>query len=194
MAPVFKRIRALMTAGVFVLLPTTVLVMVLGKGYSMIHPVMLKLALALGFDSLVGGRFVVVLGILLLCLVAGMVVSMTHGSGGRWVERNILHFIPGYAYIHMRLHDMLAAESGKQHEAVLARIDDGWSPGMLVERGPDGRCVVFMPDVPQGNSGSIYIVEPDQVKVLDVPFHVLNDSVRNYGKGLLALEAMKKAS
>jgi hypothetical protein len=194
MANVFKRLRALMAAGVFILLPTTVLLLVLAKGYSMIHPVMLKLALALGFDSLIGGRFVVIMGILLLFLLAGSLVGLTQGVGSKWLERNILHFIPGYAYIRMRLDDMLAAESGKQHEAILARIDDGWSPGMLVERGADGRCVVFMPDVPQGNSGSVYIMEPDQVKVLNVPFSELNDSVRNYGKGLLAMEATKKVS
>jgi hypothetical protein len=40
----------------------------------------------------------------------------------------------------------------------------------------------------------VYIVEPDQVKVLNVPFSELNDSVRNYGKGLLAMEATKKVS
>jgi len=194
MAHLFKRLRALMVAGVFVLLPTTVLILVIGKGYSMIHPVMLKLALAMGFDSLVGGRFVVIMGILLLCLLAGTIMSVTHGSGSRWVERNILHFIPGYAYIHMRLHDMLAAESGKQHAAVVARFDDGCVPGMLIERGADGRCVVFLPDVPQGSSGALYIMDPDRVTELDVPFHTLNDSLRNYGKGLLALEAMKKAS
>jgi uncharacterized membrane protein len=194
MANVFKRLRALMAAGVFILLPTTVLLLVLAKGYSMIHPVMLKLALALGFDSLIGGRFVVIMGILLLFLLAGSLVGLTKGVGSKWLERNILHFIPGYAYIRMRLDDMLAAESGKQHEAVVARFDDGSVPGMLIERGADGRCVVFLPDVPQGNSGALFIMDPDRVTVLDVPYHTLNDSMRNYGKGLLALEAMKKAS
>ncbi|MEX1131891.1 MAG: hypothetical protein WEC15_01590 [Flavobacteriales bacterium] len=193
MSILLKRLRALFIAGLFILLPFTVLVLVLGKGYAMIHPLMEKVAIALGLESLMGVRVLVVGGMLVLCLVAGALMGFTRGAGSRWLEQNLLHFIPGYAYIRMRLDDVLAAESGKQHEAILARIDDAWSPGMLVERGEDGRCVVFIPDVPEGSSGSVCIVEPDLVRVLDVPFHVLNNSIRNYGKGLLALEAYKKA-
>jgi len=69
----------------------------------------------------------------------------------------------------------------------MVKIDDGWSPALLVEEEADGKCTVFVPDVPKSNSGSVYIVEPEQVKHLKVKFSALDIAIRNYGKGLIKI-------
>jgi hypothetical protein len=159
-----------------------------------VHAPLLRAATALGVNDVAGVRVMFILALLLLCLGAGLLVRARRVSRWReWLENNVLRLIPGYEYIRMRLAEQLVEGSEATNLAVLVRVDEGWTPGMLTERADDGRCVVFIPDVPQGNSGSLQIVHADQLKFLHVPYGKLNDSVRNYGKGLLALEAGSNA-
>lgn len=194
MRPLLRTFYQTLIAGVFLLLPISVMLIVVLKVIAIAHPIMEKVALLLGVQGRFGVRLVVVGAFVVLCLLAGLLVRARRVSHIReWLENNVLRMIPGYEYVRMRMAESLGQDAIATDRAILARIDDGWSPGMLIERAADGRCTVFMPDVPDCSTGSIYIVEADQVRFLHVPYRQLNTSIRNYGEGLLAMEAASKA-
>ncbi|MCC7501513.1 MAG: hypothetical protein IT229_03225 [Flavobacteriales bacterium] len=194
MRSILRALHQTLTAGLFLLLPLAVTLIVVLKVMALAHPLMEKVAAVLGVHDVPGIRLLLIGALLLLCLVAGLLVRARRVSRfSEWLENNVLRMIPGYEYLRMRMAESLGHDADATDRAILARIDDGWAPGMLIERGADGRCTVFMPDVPQCNSGGVYIVEADQVKFLHVRYGQLNNSIRNYGKGLQAMEAEPKA-
>lgn len=193
MTTLLERTYRTLVAGLFLLLPIAVVAIVLLKIYRIIHPAMTRLSDALGVHGGDGVRLIVLGVALLACLIAGLLMRARGVDRFReWLERNLLFMIPGYEYVRMRMAETFGQDADANDRAILARIDDGWAPGMLIERAPDGRCTVFMPDAPQCSSGSVYIVEPSQVKFLKVRYGTLNNSIRNYGKGLLDLEACSR--
>ena len=193
MRNVMQLLYRTMVTGVFLLLPIAVVVLVLVKVYAVVHPMLLRMAMTMGVASLVGLRLFVIACIIFSCLLAGLLARSKRISNSRdWLERNILHFLPGYQYIRMRMSDQIGQEGVSTDRAVLVQVDDGWSPGMLMERAADGRCVVFMADIPRSTSGAVYIVEAHQVRPLGVPMRELDKCIRRYGQGLLALEARSK--
>ncbi len=193
MRSMLRSFNQTMIAGLFLLVPLSVTLLVLFKVMAITHPIMKKLGAILGIHAVAGVQLLVVGVLVVACALAGLLVRTSRVNRfSEWLENHVLHMIPGYEYIRMRLNENFGHDADTTDRAILARIDDGWAPGMLIERGADGRCTVFMPDVPQCNSGSVYIVEADQVKFLHVPYRQLNGSIRNYGKGLLAMEAASK--
>lgn len=184
----FHRLRDTLIAGMFLLLPVVVLVVVLVRVYQVVHPLLVKLVGAFGIHDLFGVRIMIIVVIMVICLLAGLLVRSPRVVHWReWLEDNVLRTLPGYEYMRMRIMETLGKDNVATDRAVLVRTGDGWVPAMLVERAADGRCVIFTPDVPQCNTGSVLIVEAGDVMALNVPYARLNKSVRNYGKGLLAL-------
>lgn len=181
-------------AGIFLLLPLAVIGIIIAKVSAVGGPIFHGMAELLGLHGPLRIRLLAIAMLLVLCLLAGILVRAKRVSRSRdWLERNVLALLPGYEFIRQRMANQLGQDGHSTDRAVLVRIDDGWSPAFVMERGPDGRCVVFMPDVPQSSSGSVYIVEADQVKPLGVEMRDLDKCIRNYGAGLLAMEAGSKA-
>jgi uncharacterized membrane protein len=53
-------------------------------------------------------------------------------------------------------------------QVVLARIEDSWQVGLLVERIDETHSAVFVPGAPDPKSGSIYLMTDDRFKAIDV--------------------------
>jgi uncharacterized membrane protein len=172
-------------AGLFLMLPVAVIIVIGLKFYQIAIVPVREIANKFGIERpfLIELLFVFIL--LILCFFAGLL--MHRGSVARfrdWLESNVLRFVPGYEYVKMRLAILVGDEKSVFNRAVIVKIDDGWSPALLIEEGDDGRCTVFVPDVPKSNSGSVYLVDPEQVRPLNVNFNRLDLAIRNYGKGL----------
>ncbi len=183
---ILQRLRITFTAGLLLLLPLAVFLIIALKVLAITNPLMEKLAHALGIEH--GVRTLAVLVLVLICLLAGLLIRSTRVSSFRdRLERNVLNMIPGYEYIRQRMAESLGQDAEAAQRAILVRFDDGLSPGRLVEEGADGRCVVFVPDVPQGNSGALFIMDADRVQRLDVPYGRLEQSIRSHGKGLFGI-------
>jgi uncharacterized membrane protein len=189
---VLQRLRATLVAGLFLLVPLTVVIAIALKVMAFTRPITERIASLLGMT--VGVRFLEVAALIVICLLAGLVMRWSRvGSFSNWLERNVLSLLPGYEYLRMRMDDMLSGDERAVEHAVLVRFDDNTCPGRLMEEGPDGTCVVFIPDTPQTNSGAVVIVGNDRVEHLDIPYDRLVSSVRNYGKGLLAIKAKARS-
>ena len=183
----WSSLRSTFFAGLFLLLPIAVVLIVVLKVIAILHPLVEGLSMFLGIT--VGVRTLVVIVLFLLCLMAGLLMRSQRVDHVRdWLERNILNLLPGYEYIRMRMRETLVQESEAKASAVLVRFDDNWSPARLIETGEDGTSVVFIPDTPQGNSGAVLVVETERVHHLNVPYAKLADSIRNYGRGLQAMK------
>jgi hypothetical protein len=71
----------------------------------------------------------------------------------------------------------------KDSGCVLARIEGVWQPGILVER-KEQLSIVFIPGVPNSNSGKVCIVGNDHLTKLDMSLSQLHESLEHYGQGL----------
>jgi uncharacterized membrane protein len=181
----FDRFLGNVFAGLFLVLPVAVIIMILLKVYGMLFAPVRAFALKLGIERPFLVQLLLIFTLVMICFIAGLMMHARSVSRFRdRLENGVLRFVPGYEYVRMKLAMMVGTEESTFERGVLVRIDDGWSPALMIEEGDDGMCTVFVPDVPKSNSGSVYIVEPDQVKHLNVKFKVLDMAIRNYGKGL----------
>ena len=180
------RLQVTFIAGLLLLLPLAVILIVAMKVIGIVHPFMVELAEAVGIT--IGVRTLAALLLVGLCLLAGLLMRTTRIGGLRYrLERNVLSLVPGYEYIRERTAELLGQDNEAIDRAILVRFDDGQSPGRLVERDTYGRCAVFIPDVPNGSTGAVLIVDADRVEELGVPYGHLSNCIRNHGKGLLDL-------
>jgi uncharacterized membrane protein len=178
----------ILSAGIFLLLPLVVIAIVLVKFYQLVIGPTQKLSAAFGIERLFMVQLFLVAIMILMAFIFGLLMKAKFIERIRdFLENNVLRFVPGYEFIKMRLMMTVGGDEKSEQRAVLVRIDDGWSPAFLIEEGPDGNCVVFVPDVPKSNSGSVYVVLPEQVKHLSIKFKELDLAVRNYGKGLIKI-------
>ncbi len=183
-----NRIMGILSAGIFLLLPLVVIAIVLVKFYQLVIGPTQKLSAAFGIERLFMVQLFLVAIMILMAFIFGLLMKAKFIERIRdFLENNVLRFVPGYEFIKMRLMMTVGGDEKSEQRAVLVRIDDGWSPAFLIEEGPDGNCVVFVPDVPKSNSGSVYVVLPEQVKHLSIKFKELDLAVRNYGKGLIKI-------
>jgi uncharacterized membrane protein len=182
-----RYLRQTAIAGVFLLIPFLVLYVLFEKVYTRVHPVVHRAAVRLGWERILGSMTVSILSILallLLCFAAGLLVRLPAFAAFRnWIENSLLRFLPGYDYVKMILAEKLGAEQDAKAEMVLAEID-GWQPAMLVERTPDGLCVVYVPGAPHAADGSIHVVAAESVRRLDAPMSAVLKSLRFYGRGM----------
>jgi uncharacterized membrane protein len=181
----FNRFMGNVFAGLFLMLPLAVIIVIALKFYQIAIVPVSEIANKLGIQRpfLIELFFLFIL--LLLCFFSGLLMHMASVANFRdRLENNILRFVPGYEFVKMKLAIMVGSEQSSFNRAVIVKIDDGWSPALLIEEGDDGRCTVFVPDVPKSSSGSVYLVDPEQIRPLNVKFNKLDMAIRNYGKGL----------
>jgi uncharacterized membrane protein len=77
-------------------------------------------------------------------------------------------------------------------EAALAEIEEAVVPAFIIEDLDDGRFTVFVPSAPTPLSGSIYILTPEGVHAVDVPFTHAIKSLSRWGSGSKELVAAMK--
>ncbi len=80
----------------------------------------------------------------------------------------------------------LANDQPENSTAVLVELNGGWQPGLLIERAISGVCIVFIPGSPHTVNGSVYVLPPYKVLLLNMPINKLTDSIQLGGKGLSA--------
>ena len=74
----------------------------------------------------------------------------------------------------------------------LTEIEEALVPAFIIEELKDGRFTVFVPSVPTPFAGAVYILTPERVHPLDVPFTEALKSVSRWGSGSKDLVAAMK--
>ena len=137
------------------------------------------------------------LSLLLVLIVCFLIGAAARTSAGRAlqerIEKSFFERIPGYA-LFRSLTQRLA---GKDEEnvwkpALVVEIEEALVPAFIIEELEDGRFTVFVPSVPTPFAGAVYILTPERVHPLDVPFTEALKSVSRWGSGSKDLVAAMK--
>jgi uncharacterized membrane protein len=166
-------LKTTIVGGALYLIPIVLVLLVLGKVHGMTVKLVSPLASELAVHDIGGvnaARLLAVVAIVLMCFAAGLFArtAVAQRFVG-WLERAILSNLPGYSLISSLGADVAGA--GQQHshmQVVLARIEDSWQLGLLVERIDETHSAVFVPGAPDPKSGSIYLMTDDRFKTIDV--------------------------
>ena len=134
-------------------------------------------------------EFVALFVVLVACFLIGIVARTAPGQSLRHkIEHSIFHRIPGYSLIRS-FTQQLAGESSEAWKPALAEIEEALVPAFIIEELPDKRLTVFVPSVPTPFAGSVYVLTPERVHPLDVPFTDAIKAVSRWGAGSKKLVA-----
>ena len=131
--------------------------------------------------------------VLIACFLIGAVARTRIGGAARQrVEKSLFERIPGYALFR----SLTEQVAGKREEHVwkpaLAEIEEALVPAFIIEDLDDGRFTVFVPAAPTPFTGSIYILTPERVHPVDVPFTHAIKALSRWGSGSKELVAAMK--
>lgn len=180
-------VRTTLVGGVLFLLPVVVLVVIVGKAMKVAYGLVDPLAKTLPVESLVGLRTPMVLAITLLvlfCFLSGLFArtALAQRAIDR-LETSVLTHVPGYEFLRGMGESMLGREPKMAYQAVLARIEDAWQFGFLVEKLENGHLAVYVPGAPNPYSGSVYLMTPERVRMVAIPPGAAMKCLKRLGAG-----------
>jgi uncharacterized membrane protein len=131
--------------------------------------------------------------VLLVCFLVGAAVRTGRGRAVRErVEKSLFERIPGYALFRSLSQQVAGSSEERVWKPCLAEIEEALVPAFIIEEFDDGRSTVFVPAAPTPFSGSIYILTPERVHPVDVPFTHAIKSLSRWGSGSKELVAAMK--
>jgi uncharacterized membrane protein len=175
--------------GILVLAPIYVAVLFLLKAMKSLEGLVKPLThlLPVWFN---GAAIVSLSIVLLFCLLVGLSLRTTIGQRARAsIESSVLQKIPGYT-VFRGMSQQLAGTNTESWKPALAEIEEALVPAFIVEEIEDGRFTVFVPSVPTPLAGTVYILTPERVHPLNVPFTQAVKAVTRWGSGSKELVAV----
>lgn len=190
MGRIYEFLKSTILGGLFVLVPLGLLAGIAVKAIEVAHAAIEPVFRLLPFKSVSGVSPALMAAIILFlaaCFLAGL---LTRAAITRRLVENveylILSRIPGYALMKSVGEDLVEVEGKQGRTVVLVRLEASWQLGFLMDTLPDGRRVVFLPDVPNGMTGSLHLFSPDRIEQLQLPIATTLDILGRLGIGLSA--------
>lgn len=181
-----KFLRVTIAGGILFLIPLTVVLILLAKIVQYLRGVVKPIAEQLPLTHVAGLGVVTLLSIVLLlmiCFIAGLFMQTSLAKRlKKWLEENVLFFIPGYSYLTAVFSDTLDRKSSENWKPATILVDDNEVFCFVVDE-TENYCSIFLPDSPMPSSGSICVREKDQVKFLPINVSQANILIRKFGKG-----------
>lgn len=194
MKNLFSFVTDRVIAGLLVVAPVYLACLLLLKAMKGLLGLMAPLAQVLP-ESVPAEDLIALIFVLLICLLVGIAIRTPMGQRVRnHLDNSLFRKIPGYSLLRS-LTQRLAGETQDQTwESALVEIEDALVPGFIIEELVDGRLTVFVPSVPTPMAGAVYILTPDRVHRLDVPFTQAIMTISKWGSGCKDLVAAMKQS
>ena len=188
-------ITSTVVGGLFVVVPVYLAALLLLKGMKSVGTLVRPFA-ALVPDWIPAENFFALILILVVCFVVGLAVRTPSGRSVR--ERlEILFFerLPGYSLLRSLTQRMAGDTDEQAWTPALVEIEDALVPGFVIEVLDDGRYTILVPSVPTPLAGAVYVLKPERVHILDIPFTQAIRSISRWGSGSRELvAAMRKAA
>jgi len=128
--------------------------------------------------------------VLAICAVIGATVGTRIGRRARdWLERSVFERIPGYGVIRSLTQQIAGKSRENTWRPALVEIEDALVPGFIIEEFEDGRYTVFIPSIPTPFAGAVYVLAPERVHRVDVPFTDALRVISRWGSGAKNLVA-----
>lgn len=180
--------RTTLVAGVLFLVPIVVLIAIVDKALGLVHkltdPLAARFPVAAGHTPLLLASALLIL----VCFVLGLVaLARPARLAIGWLENTLLSKLPGYVFLKGAGESALGLEQSAPYPLVLARIEEAWQFGFLIEKLEGGHCAVFVPDAPNPLSGSVFFMSPERVRRSDIPVAAALKCLRQLGAGSHAL-------
>ena len=186
-------VTSTLVGGLLIVVPVYLAVLLLLKGMKSAAGLVRPVA-ALLPDWIPAERFFSLVLVLAICFLVGLAVRTRSGREVRErMEVALFGRLPGYGLIRS-LTQRLAGDSDENAwMPALVELEDALVPAFIIEALEDGRLTVFVPSVPTPLAGAVYILGPERVHILDVPFTQAVRSISRWGSGSRDLvAAMRK--
>jgi uncharacterized membrane protein len=143
-------------------------------------------------------QFLSLMLVLVLCILIGAAIRTPAGRAARErLEKSLFDRIPGYALFRSLTQQLAGSHEEQIWKPALAEIEEALVPAFVIEEFDDGRFTVFVPSAPTPLSGSIYILTPERVHPVDIPFTHAVKTLSRWGSGskefVAAMEKQKVA-
>jgi len=131
--------------------------------------------------------------VLIVCFFVGVAVRTPTGRAIRErIEKTLFERLPGYALLRSLTQRLAGQGEENVWKPALVEIEDALVPAFIIEELEDGRFTIFVPSVPTPFAGAVYILSPERVHPLDIPFTQAVQSVSRWGSGSKELVAAMK--
>jgi uncharacterized membrane protein len=169
--------------GLVVVAPVYLACLLLLKGMNSLLGLLAPVAKVLP-KSVPAVNLIALILVLVICFFVGLAVRTRMGRAIRnRLDRSLFQKIPGYSLLRSLTQRLAGETQGEAWDAALIEIEDALVPGFIIEELPDGRFTVFVPSVPTPMAGAVYVLTPDRVHRLDVPFTQAVTTISKWGSG-----------
>ncbi len=178
-----------LVAGLLIVLPVYLSILLLLKAVSSMAGLVQPIA-ALLPEWFPGEAAVALVVLLIVSVLIGAAVRTAAGQALRdRIERSVFERIPGYELLRSLTQQLAGKSEETAWQPALVEIEEALVLGFIIEEHEDGRYTVFVPSVPTPLAGAVYVLSPDRVHPLDVPFTQAIKSVSRWGLGSKELVA-----
>ena len=179
--------------GLFIVVPVYLAILLLLKGMksaaSLVRPIAALLP-----DWLPAEGVISLLLVLVVCFIVGAAVRTRAGQIVRErVEKAFFERLPGYGLLRSLTQRLANDGDETAWKPALVELEDALVPAFIIEELVDGRLTVFVPSVPTPLAGAVYILTPERVHPLDIPFTQAIRSVSRWGSGSKDLVAAMRS-
>ncbi len=158
--------------GALFLAPLIVVIVLLREGWRAAASLLAPVSRMVPMPTVPGVAAVDALAILALIAVAFVAGLLARTAVGTRIagqtERLVLRKMPGYSLLKGVASGTLGVDDPAGVQPCLARIEDAWCLAFVMERNPDASLTVFVPSAPTPTAGSVYFLDADRVRRLDV--------------------------
>lgn len=141
-----------------------------------------------GTEAILGAyttTFWIIVLLLTLVYVAGYLAHLSlfsklHDA----VDNSFLQFVPGYLVYKNKMNEKFESKN-RLRKPVYFINENEKKPAILIEQS-ETEAVLFVPSVPDTNSGEVVIVPIDTIQHIDMEYRIFIKNLQLSGKGLLA--------
>ena len=185
--------KTTLIGGILIILPVYVAVLLVAKAVKglleLLSPVAGSLPAGIQFRQAAA-----IFLLIAICFVVGLIVRTGPGLRAKNAfEQSVLEKLPGYTFFRGLAKRLTGNDEGHKLEPALVEIEDALVPALIVEVLEDGSYTVLVPSAPTPMAGSIYILSPDRVHPVDIPFTTAIGVFSKWGTGAGAFVRAMKA-
>jgi uncharacterized membrane protein len=122
--------------------------------------------------------------VLILCFLVGIALRTRIGQVVEArIENSVFQKIPGYTLFRSMARQLVGQNQESTWRPALAEIEEALVPAFIIEELDEGGFTVFVPSVPTPVAGTVYILSPERVHPLNVPFATMLKALTRWGSG-----------
>lgn len=172
MKHILQILKATFFGGILFLVPVILLIVILQKASGIIEKITNPIVNHLPKIQILGfalREIIAIFIIIFLCFAAGIIARAYYAQKLiAKLEDNILSRVPGYSFIKSINEDVIGIDNKADMKVVLAFVGGGWQLGFMVEVINENYSSIFVPKGPSPWSGSLYFLETNQIKPLEI--------------------------